>query len=320
MQSVGSVCTLIIVSVSGGDFFTIGPLPGDAPPGFSQLFTKHVDVLGLHVYASQLTPNAKVLHAANILAQYVDNDEDGQPDDAAVHATMLDLHASMLMWRTENEFENSDAEDIIPDWVWDSTVLQALFGEETNPGYPGNQEFDWALEECLHLVTWGGFSRTYPGVFGEFPGSQIAQAMDANIAGGWYHYDDPTCDYECLVTEYHYWALTSMLGAQSYPWRIGEIIDEWELYAPALVQQHDPAVHALLSDPQWNQPTVLPDGAYEPSLCLADLNADGFVGVDDLLAVINAWDTGNPGGDADGDGWVSATDILAVLAAWGACP
>jgi hypothetical protein len=314
-----TLCTL--ASLAQAETFSVGPLPGDAPPGFSQLFTKHVDVLGLHVYASSQTPNAKVIHAANILAQWIDNNEDGQLDDPAVHQTMTALHASMLMWSTENEFENSGAEDTIPDWVWDSTVLQPLFGAETNPGYPGNQEFDWALEECLHLVTWGGFSRTYPSVFGEYPGSQIGIAMIANIAGGWYHYDDPTCDFACKVTEYHYWALTSMLGAQNYSWRIGEIIDEWELYSPQLVQQHDAAVHALLSDGQWHQATVLPDGSYEPqAACTGDLNGDGLVDVDDILAVINAWGTDDANGDADGDGAVTANDILVVLAGWGACP
>lgn len=31
---------------------------------------------------------------------------------------------------------------------------------------------------------------------------------------GKYHYDDTTCDYNCMSTEFMYWALTSYLGAQ----------------------------------------------------------------------------------------------------------
>ena len=313
---------LVITPVAQAEHFQVGPLPADALENFDQFFTKHVDVLGLHVYASASTPNSKVLHAANILAQWIDNDGDGQPDDSLVHEKLVSLHSSMIMWNTENQFENSGFEETIPDSVFDSTVLQLLFGYETNPGYPANQEFDASLEECLHLVTWGGYSRVYPSVFGEFQGSQIANAMDTNIANGYYHYDDPTCDYECLVTEYHYWALTSMLGAQGYAWRIPEIIGEWELHSHDLVQQNDPAVHALLSDPQWSMATVLPDGTYDPQPndCPADFNDNGAVDVDDVLTILAAFNTTGPTGDLNDDGIVDVSDILILLAAYGNCP
>lgn len=289
--------------------FTIEPVPAGAPTGFQQVFSKHVEVLGLHIYASSSTQNSKILHTANILAQWIDNDEDGQPDDAAVHTRLVQLHGSMIMWQTEWEFEQSDAEKIIPDSVWDSTALQLLFGDETNPGYPGNQEFDACLEETLHLMTFGGYSRVYPSVFGEFQGSEVADAMDENIADGWFHYDDPTCDYPCLVTEYTYWALTSLLGAQNYSWRIPEIIDEWELYSASLMQQRDPAMTAILQDPVWNLPTVLPDGDYTPSApCPGDVTDDQQVNVDDLLRVISDWN--DP---------YTVDDLLSVIAGWGGC-
>ena len=324
MRHVTFILTMLLATTtwSRAEHFQVGGLPDDAPAGFSQFFTKHVDVLGLHVYANAQTPDTKVLHTANILAQWIDNDEDGTPDDAVVHQKLLSLHASMIMWNTENQFENSGFEETIPDDVFDTTVLQLQFGLETNPGYPGNQQFDATLEETLHLVTWGGYSRVYPSVFGEFSGSQIANAMDANIANGFYHYDDPTCDYECLVTEYHYWALTSMLGAQDYSWRNPEIMGEWELYSPSLVEQNDPAVHALMSDPQWSFATVLPDGNYVPheNSCPADLDDNGSVDVNDVLLILAAFNTPGPSGDLNNDGTVDVTDILILLAAYGNCP
>ena len=39
-------------------------------------FAKQVEVFGVHVYATFSTPDKKVLYAANVLAQYLDNDED----------------------------------------------------------------------------------------------------------------------------------------------------------------------------------------------------------------------------------------------------
>ena len=36
-------------------------------------FAKHVEVFGIHIYATAASPNEKLLHAANVLAQYLDN-------------------------------------------------------------------------------------------------------------------------------------------------------------------------------------------------------------------------------------------------------
>lgn len=297
----------------------IGPLPPDAPAGLDEIFSKHVDVLGLHVYATSNTPNNKVLHCAHILAQWIDNDEDGHPDEPLVHDALLSSHASMLMWRRESDAE--DDFDKIPDETWDNCILQALFGQETNPGFPENGWFDATLEETLHLVTWGGYAPTYPDVFGEHPGSQIADAMDECIDGGWYHYDDPTCHYDCLVTEYTYWVITSILGAQDYPWRIEEIEEEWELWNTTLVQTHDPAAFALVTDPTWRLATVLPDGSYLPAdPCQADIDGNGHVAVGDLLLVLDGWGQTHHVADLDGSGLVDVGDLLIVLGAWGDCP
>ena len=47
---------------ASADYFSVGPLPGNAPQGFSQVFTKHVDVLGCgHIYGSSSTSNSKML-------------------------------------------------------------------------------------------------------------------------------------------------------------------------------------------------------------------------------------------------------------------
>ncbi|MHC4414820.1 MAG: hypothetical protein ACYS0G_06005, partial [Planctomycetota bacterium] len=56
------------------------------------------------------------------------------------------------------------------------------------------------------------------------------------------------------------------------------------------------------------------------SLCPADLDGDGIVGIADLLALLAAWGT-DPGGppDFDGDGSVGVSDLLALLSSWGPC-
>lgn len=55
--------------------------------------------------------------------------------------------------------------------------------------------------------------------------------------------------------------------------------------------------------------------------CLGDIDGDGFIGVEDLLAILASWGAcqGCPT-DIDGDGLVQVGDLLIVLARWGDCP
>jgi murein tripeptide amidase MpaA len=53
--------------------------------------------------------------------------------------------------------------------------------------------------------------------------------------------------------------------------------------------------------------------------CPGDVDGNGEVGVDDVLAVIGAFGTNDPAGDLDGDGIVDVNDILLVIAAFGPC-
>ncbi|HJO16453.1 MAG TPA: M64 family metallopeptidase [Phycisphaerales bacterium] len=54
--------------------------------------------------------------------------------------------------------------------------------------------------------------------------------------------------------------------------------------------------------------------------CPGDLDGNGVVSVNDLLAVVDAYGTGSPSGDANGDGIVNTDDILIILGGWGPCP
>jgi len=64
------------------------------------------------------------------------------------------------------------------------------------------------------------------------------------------------------MTEYIYWALTSILGAQKVPGRLEGIQNEWRLNTKEKVQAGDPAIYDLLTNPEYKFPTVLPDAEY----------------------------------------------------------
>jgi len=198
---------------------------------------------------------------------------------------MVEQKATLLVMSNESESGNLDFDAVERAGY---LALQGLFDDETRPGGSGPAGFDATLEEVLHLISSRGVALVYPEVFGETPGSRLANAMDKARGGrfmsppsaypsdSWYHYDDETCDYECMVTEYFYWALTSILGAQDYPGRAAEIANEWEAPTRALVQSRDPDVYSLLVDAAYKLPTILPDGRYNPTPS-GDTPGDGEV-------------------------------------------
>ena len=56
---------------------------------FRPHFDRYVEVFGVHVVATPSTDADKVRHAATILAEWIDNDDDGAPDDPAAHAALV---------------------------------------------------------------------------------------------------------------------------------------------------------------------------------------------------------------------------------------
>ena len=308
----------LLMNPVAADDFVVESVPSSSPPAFRNTFSKYVDVMGVGVYATADSGNDKVLHCARTLAQYLDNDEDCAADDPAVLARMVADGAAMVMWKTFDDAEDSDLWDEVPDAIADS--LQDLMAEETIPDWEARQQFDASLEECFHLVNFVGLARVYPGVFREQPGSDVADAMDINIANGYFHYDDPTCDYRCKVIEYTYWAMTSMLGGQDAPWRRQEIADEWELYSRALVQRLDPAIYEILDSRNFGLPRVLPDQAYEPTLpCPGDYDGSGSIDGGDRARVLAFWNQKSEVYDLTGDGRIDGADLAMILANWGSC-
>jgi len=234
--------------------------------GFTS-FNRKVEVFGIDIYAVSGVEDSKLLHAANVMAQYLDNDEDGVVDDQLVLDKMLDNRAFLVRWASENDLNIEPPSD---------RLGQDLGNDETVPNFVSNGktgQFDAALEEVLHIINNAGHSSAYPNAFGQNAGSDLANAMDIARGGqfmtipetypenAWYTYDDTTCDYaSCQTIEYLYWAITSMLGAQEN--RLNEIGHEWKLNTNALVQSTDTAIYTLLTNPTYKMPTVLPDGSY----------------------------------------------------------
>ncbi len=230
-------------------------------------FTKQVEVFGYHIYATEKTGDDKLLHAATVLAEYLDNDEDGTLDNPLIVENMLRKQSCIVMGYTQDELQAADRSILPPG------PKQGLYDDETHPNAPEGV-FDATLEEVLHPITRHGFAEAYPEAFGLAQGSIASKAVDLARGGyfeeapeqypedAWYTYYDVTCTYSCQMNEYLYWTISSLLGAQDYPGRFEQIGNEWPLNTPEKLRDGDPTVYALLTDPQYMVPTVLPDGVY----------------------------------------------------------
>jgi len=230
-------------------------------------FTKLIKVFNIPIYAVEGVEDVKLYHAANVMAEYLDNDEDGKVDNAKVYDILIAKKAFLFMWK-----DASDAKKMgFPKGI----EGQDLGNSETNPEFVSKNcvgKFDASLEEILHLITHIGYANAYPKVFGENQGSELCEIMDVARGGkyvsipkeypssAWYTYDDTTCEYSCQATEYLYWALTSVLGAQKN--RLVQIQDEWKLNTKELVKNKDKRIYDLLTNKEYKLPTVLPNGKY----------------------------------------------------------
>ena len=258
--------------------FKIHSGKNDRLPGLKSALPKHVQVFGLYIQATDRVPDAKLLHAADITADFLDNDRDGKPDNPKVNDKLWNERSAIVMGYDERELERLHDRygEMFADYA-----LQGLYATETlpnaGPHNPESREFDASIEEILHIITSVGYAGVYPKVFGERRGSELANAMDIARGGyfrtvprrypasAWYSYDDRTCDYGCQSTEYVYWTLTSLLNGQDFKGRGENIEHEWKLNTPKKLRAKDKSIVKILTDPKYHVPTRLPDGKYRQS-------------------------------------------------------
>ena len=250
----------------GTDYIKITGV-SESDKNYFKYFCKTTEIFGIKIYATNKVDNEKMLHAASILAEYLDNDEDGQVDNQKVVDKLIEKNVWLLL--VKNESDQDDAERI----NLKNSNYQDLRDEEITL-VNGSPRFDASLEEVLHLITQHGYAEVYPEVFGEKKGSKMADAMDIARGGyfkkvpneyptnAWYTYNDESCDYSCQITEYTYWALTSILGGQDFNGRFDEIKDEWKLNTKEKVKNNDIDVYNLLTKSEYKLPTKLPNGKY----------------------------------------------------------
>ena len=254
--------------------FTIDPNPNTNDPALAP-FTKYVDVLGcFSIYAESSITDVKVLHAAAVAAELLDNNEDGIVDDPTIETQLTIENALMPIFSAEG----SSAENTFFNHYNGDGVSAVLYKNEIDPTQTGYWGDDASVEEIMHTINHVGHTNIYPNAFSMGPNSSLmSAAMDVARGGqfttipspypasAWYHYDDFTCDYECMIIEYMYWALVSNMGILDDPQTASGIANEWEAYNTTLLQSMDVLMYALITDAQYKLPQLAPDGNYCPN-------------------------------------------------------
>jgi len=253
--------------------FTVDPNPinGIAFSGF----TKYVDVLGcFFIVAESSIPDTKVLHAAAVAAELLDNNEDGIVDDPLIESQLQNEQAFMPIFSSEG----SNAENLLFNNYNGNGASAVLYKNEMDPSQTGHWGNDATVEEVIHTINHVGHTNVYPSAFSIQPNSSLmSDAMDVARGGqfmnipnpypssAWYHYDDWTCDYECMMIEYMYWAIVSYMGILDDAQTAAGIANEWEPYNATLLQSTDILMYDLITDPQYKLPLLAPDGNYCPN-------------------------------------------------------
>jgi len=244
-------------------------------PAFG-IFSKYVNVLGcIHIYAESNISDEKVLHVASVAAELLDNNEDGTVDDLLIEASLTELNTIMPVFQSENGNSIDTFFDNLGD---DGCTGAVLFRNEIDPNQPGYWGSDATVEEVLHTINSCGHVEVYPSLYALEPNSSyLTGAMDIARGGqfitmpnsypdeAWYHYDDWTCEYDCMAMEYLYWCIVTYMGILSDAQTCAGISNEWEPCTPELFEATDTLMFNLVNDTENMLPQLAPDGNYCPA-------------------------------------------------------
>ena len=245
---------------------------------------KIVKSFGVEICAMPNVADKYLNHTKKIMDKLVDYNNDGEVDNQKVIDKIISTGSVFAVFRNsedERNFEKyfypdeviEEIKDIMEQNGWDfesdEDKINALFEPKygtflsvfTKEMSFNIKDWDPTIEEALHLITHMGYAQAYPNIFGQKKNSKIAKLMDEARGGyfekaqlrypsdAYYTYDDVTCTYSCQITEFTYWAITSLRGQLAD--RGKEISDEWQLNTPEKIRSKAPNLEKLLTKDEY---------------------------------------------------------------------
>ncbi len=217
----------------------------------------------------------KILHVANVIAEWLDNDKNGVIDDNKVYYKLkgkkFNDKATIIIFTKETDLQF--VRNIRETYFIKSNNL---FNNNIRPeGFDGTK-IDSTIEETLQLIIKYGWSEAYPSIFGAID-SPIKKAMDKARGGiftvipkkypksAWYTYYDLSCNYDCQINEYLFWATVTYLegfNSNNWPGREVSYKKKWKPTTKAELLTYDPDIYNLLEDTKNYPIKNLPKGNY----------------------------------------------------------
>jgi len=219
-------------------------------------FTKSARIFdAVQICATADVSAAKLKHAANVAAQWLDNDQDGKVDDAQLREIIEENKATLVM---TNEWMDEERSEMFMEH-FDEHVSQDLGGIETNP----TDARDASQEELHHLIVNSGWVLYEPEIFSDEPeeNSELYNIWLKAEKEGYYSYDDPTCNAACKVTEFFYLATAAYLNSQA-----DLFSDEMRIKTREGLEEKLPTIIEIMEDDAFTYPLKMwPDGKYAHS-------------------------------------------------------
>lgn len=251
----------VIVLAAVAYFFLFTPAEfkaqaNPAPACQSAAFDKSALVFDtLLICGTKDVPAEKLTHAANVAAEWLDNDGDGQVDEPRLIEIFKTSKPVVVM--SAGGISGAAMPGIMSSLS--GYQIQDLHASETNPG---NGQRDASQEEIHHVIMNGGWQKLAPAVFSENRGdnSTLYQAWKIADENAQYVYNDPTCNDACKVTEFVYLATAAYMekGAE-----LDLASDEMRLNTRAELANAIPSVIEIFESADYNYPTNhWPTGSY----------------------------------------------------------
>jgi len=261
---------------------------------------KYTKVFGVPVFAHNSVSDAKFQHVASIMAEWLDNDEDGCVDTPVI--------LKHLVGKEETAYAVVKSNKAKADWYvpFDKKKLicsapQSEF--ETEPKCTGlkgtNVCSDATLEEVWHIIQGQGYAPAFKKQF--WTGSRddlttkyknvnstLATLLDAARGGiprvpavpkgakfpakAYYTYDDKTCKFSCQAIEYWWWSTAAYTGLIK---NRSSVKKEFKYYLPEDFKAKDPKMYALITDRTkgYKLPNRPPNGKYTgKKTCASGIN------------------------------------------------
>ena len=224
---------------------------------------------GVLLAADKRMPEAYVHQAAGILAEMLDQNMDGEPDDPALVKLLQDRQIAWLAMPVDPEtWEREQLPKLLQVLGYDIIIPSWWMGVRSNT--PDDHARAVMVEEVHHFITQFGLSRLYPEVFGvEDWSSVIAQETARAQCDFWQHpendcpgspgdVDGDCSDPNCDVVEFYQQVVVMRAGMEP-GWRgIGfpENREELESVLGEEIKavMDDPAYHQLSTPLTFNYP------------------------------------------------------------------